>query len=168
MPSRSATSRASWMSRPAQQAPLRPVAVPWSYSCSVTPITSCPASASSPATTLLSTPPDIAATMRIGLSELGVAGGGREPDDEPVQRRRHHDLAAEAAGGLEPEGEVQHVLFVLGRLGQLGEPGRVDDDMAGRAGQRALAGALDVDPVLVRDLQHREAVGRVDLARLAV
>jgi hypothetical protein len=40
--------------------------------------------------------------------------------------------------------------------------------MAGRAGQRALAGALDVDAVLVSDLENREAQRRLDLAAVAV
>ena len=43
-------------------------------------------------------------------------------------------------------------------------PFRIDDDVTGRAGERALAGALDVDLVLVRDFEHRQTERRLDLA----
>ncbi len=66
------------------------------------------------------------------------------------------------------EGEVEHVLLVLGRLLQQLVPFGIDDDVAGRAGERALAGALDVDVVAVRDLEHRQAERRLDLAPRAV
>src|SRR5271166_6654650 len=139
MPSWSATRRASWMSCPAQHAPFRPVAAPWSYSWSVTPITSWPASCRRPATVLLSTPPDMATTIRIGraagsiapLSLEQVAAGGGQLHGQPVELLRHHELAAEPGGLLQPEGEVEHVLLVLGRLRELAEPSRVDDHMAG-------------------------------------
>src|SRR5579885_1508841 len=63
----------------------------------------------------------------------------------------------------EAEGEVQHVLLILrGRLQHL-VPLRIDDHMTGGAGERALAGALEIDVVLVRDLQHREPERRVHL-----
>ena len=64
MQRRSATRRASSMSWPAQQAPFLPIAAPWSYSWSVMPITSQPASTSSAAAHELSTPPDMATTTR--------------------------------------------------------------------------------------------------------
>src|ERR1700679_1063203 len=115
MPNLSATSRASWMSWPAQQAPLRPVAAPWSYSCKVTPTTSCPASCSRPATTLLSTPPDIATRTRIGRSALEhVVDAGRQGHHQPVQRLSHDDLATKPRGLGQAERKVQHVLLVLG------------------------------------------------------
>src|SRR6185312_10773558 len=100
------------------------------------PTTSCPASCKSPATVLLSTPPDIATTMRI-LAVHHVPAARRQPDYQAVERLGHHDLAAEPRGLLEPEGEVEHVLLVLGRRRQLGEPGWIDDDVAGRAGKRS-------------------------------
>ena len=47
-------------------------------------------------------------------------------------------------------------------------PFRIDDHMAGRAGERALAGAFDIDLVPVGDLEHRQAERRLDLAPRAV
>ena len=88
---------------------------------------------------------------------LGVAGAGGQLDHQPVQRIVDHDLAAEPRGLLQAEGEVEHVLLILGRRRELVEPRRVDHDMAGRAGQGPLAGTLQVDAMLMRDLQHREA-----------
>src|ERR1700733_9408074 len=81
------------MSCPAQHAPLRAVAAPWSYSCSVTPITSCPASASSPAVTELSTPPDIATTTRTRYNPLPETRISRTreqnmPADQPTQNQQ--------------------------------------------------------------------------------
>src|SRR2546430_10054427 len=46
------------------------------------------------------------------------------------------------------------VLLVLGRLVQPRVPLRIDDHMAGRAGERPLAGAFDIDVVLVRSEEH--------------
>src|SRR6266851_9425751 len=141
------------------------------------PTTSNPCSASSAAVTELSTPPDMATTTRqsrAGLSKPRafiraspahhVARRLRQLDGEAVELLGHDDLAAEARGLRQAESEVEHVLFVLARLLQDLVPFRIDDDVAGRAGERALAGALDVDAMLVRDLQHREAERRVHLA----
>ena len=47
-------------------------------------------------------------------------------------------------------------------------PFGIDDDMAGRAGERAFARALDVDVVAMGDFEHRQAERRVDLAPRAV
>src|SRR5579863_2294427 len=98
------------------------------------PTTSQPASASSAAVTELSTPPDIATTMRQSRAGLGrsrsaarspasiallhphVARAGRQRHGEAVELLGDDDLAAEARGGRQPEGEVEHVLLVLGRL----------------------------------------------------
>src|SRR5579863_1144807 len=167
MPRWSATRRASWMSCPAQQAPLRPIAAPWSYSCSVTPTTSWPASCSKPATVLLSTPPDIATRMRIALIVHHVAGAGRQLDHQAIQRLGHDDLAAKARGLGQAECQVQHVLLILGRFAQLAEPGGVNDDVASGAGERALARALDVHAMLMGNLQHRQAKWRVHFAACA-
>src|SRR3954463_4835209 len=98
-------------------------------------MTSCPASCSRPATVLLSTPPDIATTMRMrrlaaGLLVQEISAASRQPYDQSVQRLGHHDLAAEARCLLEAEGEIQHVLLVLGRPRQLAEPSRVHDNVA--------------------------------------
>src|SRR3546814_20905009 len=62
------------------------------------------------------------------------------------------------------EDEVEHVGFILARRNEFAVPLRFDDDMAGRASHRTLAGALDIDVVAVRDLQHRHADRRIDLA----
>ena len=67
------------MSWPAQQAPFLPSAAPWSYSWSVMPITSQPASTRSAAAHELSTPPDMATTTRhsaAGRVELQVLDHG--------------------------------------------------------------------------------------------
>src|SRR5262249_20891208 len=40
--------------------------------------------------------------------------------------------------------------------------------MAGRAGERTLAGAFEIDVVAMRDLQHRQSAGRVDLDARAI
>src|SRR6185295_12894722 len=56
------------MSWPAQQAPERRTAAPWSYSCRVTPTTSAPVCAASAAVTELSTPPDMATTILASLA----------------------------------------------------------------------------------------------------
>src|SRR5258708_12293236 len=145
------------------------------------PTTSKPCSTSSAAVTELSTPPDMATTTRhsrAGLSRPRAfiraspvhqcAGGGRALDGKAGEVLGHEDLTAEPRGLRQPEGEVEHVLLVLARLVQQLVPFRIDDDVAGRAGERALAGALDVDAVLVRDLQHRKAERRVHLAARAV
>src|SRR5438477_6937596 len=147
------------------------------------PTTSKPCSTSNAAVTELSTPPDMATTTRHSdgffarsrgfiprttSSVHHVASGRRQGDGEPVELVAHDDLAAEPRGLCEAEGEVQHVLLVLARVLQQLVPFRIDDDMTGRAGERTLAGALDVDPVLVGDLQHRKPERRLDLTAVAV
>src|SRR3546814_3371651 len=54
-----------------------------------------------------------------------------------------------------------HVFLILGRLAQLAVPRLIDDDVAGGAGERALAGALEVDIEAVGNFHHREAEGGV-------
>src|SRR5258708_27763713 len=145
------------------------------------PTTSHPCSTSSAAVTELSTPPDMATTTRHSRAGLSgprafirpspchhVARRLRQLDGKAVGLLGHDDLTAEPRGLRQAEGEVEHVLLVLARLVQQLVPFRIDDDVAGRAGERALAGALDVDAVLVRDLQHRKAERRVHLAARAV
>ena len=83
---------------------------------------------------------------------------------KPVELLGDDDLAAEARSRGQAEGEIEHVLLVLARLLQQLVPFRIDDHVTGRAGERALAGALDVDVVPVRDFEHREAERRIDLA----
>src|ERR1700722_17314102 len=121
----------------------------------VTPTTSCPASCSSPATTLLSTPPDIATKTRMlnsPCSALGVSGRRRQLYDQAVQFVGHHDLTSQPGSLGQPKRQVQHVLLVLGRGFKLLEPGLIDDHVAGGASQRTLAGAFYIDTVLVGDL----------------
>src|SRR6185437_4311717 len=131
------------------------------------PTTSCPASCRRPATALLSTPPDMATTMRI-LAVHHVPAARRKSHDQPVERLGHDDLAAKPRGLLEPEGEIEHVLLVLRRFRQLGEPRRIDDDVTSGASKRALARALDIHTVLVRHLQNGKAERRLDFATGAV
>src|SRR5215475_9973824 len=49
------------------------------------------------------------------LVDHHVAGRGRQADFQPVQLLGHLDLAAEARSVGEAEGEIEHVLLVLGR-----------------------------------------------------
>src|SRR5271166_4939393 len=126
------------------------------------PMTSCPASCSRPAVTLLSTPPDMATTTR--MSALRVAGRGRQLDHQSVKLVRHDNLAPKARGPGQTESQIEHVFLILCRRFQLLEPGPVDDYVAGRTRERALASTFYVHPVLVGDFQHREPQGRVNLA----
>src|SRR5918996_1328547 len=71
-----------------------------------------------------------------------IAGRRRQLDDQPVERLAHADLAAQTRGVGEAEGKVEHVLLVLAGGRELVEPFLLDHDMAGRAGERALTGAL--------------------------
>src|SRR4029077_8347222 len=68
----------------------------------------------------------------------------RQLDDQPVQFRTHADLATQARGMCETERKVEHVLLVLAGRRQLFEPDILDHHVAGRAGERALAGAFDI------------------------
>src|SRR4029450_5291247 len=97
------------------------------------------------------------------LVDHHIAGRRRQLDDQPVERLAHTDLAAQPRGVGEAEGEVEHVLLVLARGGELVEPFLLDHDMAGRAGERALAGALDVDMVAMGDFEHAETERRLHL-----
>src|SRR6185437_5936937 len=135
------------------------------------PTTSKPCSLTSAAVTELSTPPDMATTMRAGvviakawLAVHHVARRRRQLHGEAVELFAHDDLAAQARGLRQAEGKVEHVLLVLGRFLQKLVPFGIDDDMTGRAGERTLARALDVDAVLMRDLEHGKTQRRFDLA----
>src|ERR1700754_1344253 len=92
-----------------------------------------------------------------------VAGRRRQLDDQPVERLAHADLAAQARGVDKAEGKVEHVLLVLAGRGELVEPLLLDHDMAGRAGERALAGALDIDVIAMGDFKHAETERRLHL-----
>ena len=67
----------------------------------------------------------------------------------------------------EPEREVEHVFLVLAGTLQHVVPFRIDDYMAGRAGERTLAGALEIDVVAMGDFQHGEPERRLDFDALA-
>src|SRR5688500_2204019 len=97
-----------------------------------------------------------------------VAGRRRQLDDQPVERLAHADLAAQARGVGEPEGEVEHVLLVLACGRQLVEPVFLDHDMAGRAGERALAGALYAAVIAMGDFEHAETERRLNLLARAI
>src|SRR5215212_10188109 len=97
-----------------------------------------------------------------------VSGRRRELDDQAVERLAHADLTAEPRGVGEPEGEVEHVFLVLAGWGELVEPFLLDHDMAGRAGKRALAGALDGDVVTMGDFEHAETERRLHLLARAI
>lgn len=87
---------------------------------------------------------------------LHVAAHGRQLDLQPVELLCHTDLAPEPAGLGQAEGEVEHVVFVVGGLGHLVvHVGVGDDDVAGRAGAGPAAGALHLEIV---GLGHVEQV----------
>src|SRR5262245_42772806 len=97
------------------------------------------------------------------LVDHHVARRRRQLDHQAVERLAHADLAAEARGMGEAERQVEHVLLILAGRRQLLEPDLLDDDVAGRAGQRALAGALDIDAVAMGDFEHAETERRIHL-----
>src|SRR5258708_25197777 len=102
----------------------------------------------------MSVQPSLRAIAVSLLVDHHVAGGRRQLDHQPVERLAHADLAAQPRGMGEAERKIEHVLLVLAGRRQLVEPILLDDDMTGRAGQRALAGALDVDMVAMGDFEH--------------
>ena len=87
-------------------------------------------------------------------------------DHQTVQVVAHHDLTAEAGGGFQAEGKVEHILFLI--AGRLQPPGMIgiDDDMAGGAGEGAVAGPLDAEIRVPRDLHDRKASLRLDVHAL--
>src|SRR5712691_11449568 len=89
-------------------------------------------------------------------AEQQVAGARRQAHDEPVEFFGDDDLAAEARRCGQAESKVEHILFFFARLPQEVVPLGVDDDMTGRAGERPLAGALDIDAVFECYVDHRE------------
>src|SRR5690606_23898226 len=92
----------------------------------------------------------------------------RQADGQPVQLRGHDQLAAKPRGPGQTEGQIQHVLLIRLGLGQLAVPGRINNHVAGRAGQRALAGALDVDAMLMSNLEDRKSNRRIHFYALSV
>src|SRR5579864_1218361 len=97
-----------------------------------------------------------------------VARALRQRNGETVQFLGDDDLAPQSRGPRQAEGEIEHVLLVLGWLLQQIEPLGVDDHMAGRAGERALAGAFEIDIVAMGDLQHGETDRGLDHAPRAI
>src|SRR5690606_19064455 len=82
---------------------------------------------------------------------------------EAVELFGQDDLAAQPRGRLHADREVEHVLlFRAGLLEPVGERG-IDDHMARRAGDRALARPLNAEIVHARDLHDREAARGLDL-----
>src|SRR5207248_8244842 len=101
-------------------------------------------------------------------AEQQVAGRRGKLHCQTVELLADDDLATEARRHREVERQVEHVLLVLARLVEQLVPLRIDDDMAGRAGERAFASAFDVDLVAARDFEHRHSKRRVDFAPGAV
>ncbi len=84
----------------------------------------------------------------------------RQPHHQTIEFGREHDLAAQAAVGLGWAGsEVQHVALVGHRGRQLVDPGRVDHDVAGGAGQGAAAVGFDAAHVGVHGGFHEALAG---------
>src|SRR5688572_26386440 len=133
------------MSWPAQQEPLRFTASPWSYSCSVTPITSAPVRAASAATTLLSTPPDMATTMRASAGERFRAksmliGEVLFTRNSPCLARPSQPKAETRAGGLaRHEGEFQAAAETSLEMEELLRALRQSDSASDRERQAAIA-----------------------------
>src|SRR5262252_2459504 len=80
----------------------------------------------------------------------------------------HDDLTAKARGSRQVEGEVEHVLLLLAGFSQPAVPFRIDDDVTGRAGERAFTGAFDVDVMAACNFHHRHADRRVEFAARSV
>src|SRR6266852_685227 len=87
---------------------------------------------------------------------------------QPVELLCNDDLATEPRGLGQIEGEIQHIILVFARFLQQVVPIRLDDDMTCRAGERAFAGAFDVDVVATSYLEYCRAERRVDLPRGSV
>jgi hypothetical protein len=92
-----------------------------------------------------------------------VVVGRRQRDDEAVQFLGHGDLATEPGGLAHVESEIEHVLLLLADGAELVDPRRVGVDVAGRARHRALAGTLQIEAVEVRDFDHGQTLGGLDL-----
>ena len=74
------------------------------------------------------------------------------------------DLAGEARCARQAGGEVEHVVFVVAGGRQAVEILRGDDDVAGRAGHRAFAAALERLAGGLRDLEQARTGRRIDFA----
>ena len=99
---------------------------------------------------------------RLGAVHVHVARRCGELYVEAVERLFDLDLAAEARRVGEAKGEVEHVVFVITGLLEMVVCVLIEDDVARRAGNRALAGAFEVDVVLVRNAQQVVALVRLD------
>ena len=86
-----------------------------------------------------------------------VARGRRQRNGQAVKLVGNDDLAPEAGRLRKAEREVEHIFLVLGGFGQAFKIFGMDDDVAGRARQRAFAGAFEIDPVPVSDLKYRQS-----------
>lgn len=76
-----------------------------------------------------------------------VAGCRGEGNLHAFQVRLHLDLTSEPGQLGQGEGEIEHVILIVARLGETVEGGLVEVDVAGGAGETALAGALQIDVV---------------------
>src|SRR5271155_1302569 len=103
-----------------------------------------------------------------GSAEQQVAGRRGQLHRQAVELLGDDDLATEARGDGEIEREVEHVLLVLARLVEQLIPLWIDNDVAGRAGERAFAGAFDVDVIAAGDFEHRHPERRIHFAAGAV
>ena len=77
------------------------------------------------------------------IRRLQVPRHARQTDLHAVNLLGHLDLTSQPRGLGEPEGEIQHVVFVVRGFGHgVVFIGVVDDDVAGGAGARSTAGTL--------------------------
>lgn len=105
----------------------------------------------------------------IKIAGLQVPRHGGQLDDQAVEVLGHLDLAAEAARLGETKSKVEHVVFVVLGLGHLVVEAFVgDDDVAGRAGAGAAAGALHLEVVGLRNVEEVVALADGNLVLLAL
>lgn len=77
------------------------------------------------------------------ITRLQIPRHARQSDLQPVQLGTHLDLAAQPARFGQPEGEIEHVVFVVVGLGHgVVDAGVCDYDVAGAAGAGAAACAF--------------------------
>eukprot|EP00327_Prymnesium_parvum_P010354 CAMPEP_0184382832 /NCGR_PEP_ID=MMETSP0007-20130409/6653_1 /TAXON_ID=97485 /ORGANISM="Prymnesium parvum, Strain Texoma1" /LENGTH=183 /DNA_ID=CAMNT_0026729041 /DNA_START=314 /DNA_END=863 /DNA_ORIENTATION=+ len=112
------------------------------------------------------TPPQHSLLSALIVHVVHAAG---DPEHGALHRLVQLDLTAEARGLREVERQVEHVELLLLGLGQrVEELAVLEDDVARRARERAVARALQVDVVLVRGLEHGLPRLDGDADRLAV
>ena len=103
------------------------------------------------------------------VARLQIPRHAGQLDDQAVELLGHLDLAAESRGLGQAKGEVEHVVFVVvGLLHGLVLCLVVDDDVAGRAGAGAAAGAFHLEVVGLGDVEQVVALADLEGVGLVV